>query len=223
MDIEIIRLEQPAVQEDALFRILKMDPEDEAFSEDIRAMFRHAASMAVPKAVYTLSPVTEKGDGFVTAGGVRIESALVRKNLDQADRIAPFAATCGVELEEWSRAYDDPLEAYWADGIKMLYLGLARQAVTAEIRSRFFPVGDMSCMTPGSLPAWPLPAQRTLFTLLHSGASQIGISLTESFLMQPSKSVSGFYFSARHHYENCTYCPMPHCPGRSAPYRGKTE
>ena len=216
----VLRLEQPSVTEEALFRILKMDPDDSEFAGDIRAMFQEASALAVPKGMYSLCQVTEKGADYVVAGQVRIKSQLVRKNLDKTDRIVPFVATCGAELEEWSRAYTDPLEAYWADGIKLLYLGEIRKALSEEIRNRYFPVGDMSAMSPGSLPAWPLPAQKTLFSLLGTVTEDIGVSLTESFLMQPSKSSSGFFFSAEHHYVNCAYCPMPNCPNRSAPYQG---
>lgn len=221
MQPTVLRLEQPSVTEEALFRSLKMDPADDEFAGDIRAMFREASSLAVPKGMYTMCQITEKGDDFVLAGTVRITSQLVRKNLEKTDRIVPFVATCGVELEEWSRKYTDPLEGYWADGIKLLYLQQIRKALSEEIRSRYFPVGDMSAMTPGSLPAWPLPAQKTVFSLLGSVTEDTGVFLTESFLMRPSKSSSGFFFSAQRHYVNCTYCPMPNCPNRGAPYEGK--
>ena len=216
----MIQLEHPPVTEDALFRILKMDPGDDEFAGDIRAMFQEASALAVPKGMYALCQVTEKGADFVVAEQIQIKSSLVRKNLDKTDRIVPFVTTCGVELEEWSRTYTDPLEAYWADGIKLLYLHEIRKALSEEIRNRYFPVGDMSAMTPGSLPAWPLPAQKTIFSLLGTVTEDIGVSLTESFLMQPSKSSSGFFFSAERHYVNCAYCPMPNCPNRSAPYQG---
>lgn len=166
MNPVMIQLEHPPVTEDSLFRILKMDPGDDEFAGDIRAMFQEASALAVPKGMYALCQVTEKGADFVVAEQIQIKSSLVRKNLDKTDRIVPFVTTCGVELEEWSRTYTDPLEAYWADGIKLLYLHEIRKALSEEIRNRYFPVGDMSVMTPGSLPAWPLPAQKRCFPCL---------------------------------------------------------
>lgn len=216
----ILRMERPAVTEDALLRILHMpadtDPEDIG---TIRDMLAQASALAVPKAVYDVAPISEKGDGYVTVGDVTIRSPLVRENLDGAGRIVPFVATCGAELEEWSRAYDgDPLKQYWADGIKLLYLSVIRAEMTQTVRRSYFPSGDMSAMSPGSLAAWPLTEQAKVFRLLGGVTEDIGVKLTDSFLMLPSKSSSGFFFSARTHYENCRLCPMANCPNRRAEY-----
>ncbi len=221
MQPTVLRLKQPPIAEKALFQLLKMPADDEEYSGPIRTMLQEAAGVAVPKGGYVLCQITEKGEDYVIAEQVRLDSPLVRRNLENTDRIVPFVATCGTELEEWSQRYIDPLEAYWADGIKLLYLHEVRKALAEEIRRQYFPVGDMSAMSPGSLPAWPLPAQKPLLSLLGGAVEETGVVLTESFLMQPSKSSSGFFFSAQRHYVNCTYCPMPHCPNRGAPFEGE--
>ena len=46
----------------------------------------------------------------------------------------------------------------------------------------------------------------------------IGVELTNSFLMVPSKSVSGIYFPTEIKFESCKLCPGEGCPGRQAPY-----
>ena len=193
------------------------DEWEEEDRKTVERMLREAAAAAVPKAVYGVARIEEKGKDYVVADGIRIVSPLVRGNLDGSERIIPFVATCGTELAEWAQQFRDPLEAYWADGIMLQYLMLVRQELMARIREAYFPAGDMSAMNPGSLAAWPLPEQEVLFRLVGGVTESIGVRLTDSFLMLPSKSSSGFLFSAESHYENCQFCPLENCPGRRAP------
>ena len=156
--------------------------------------------------------------------GVRFRSALVSRNLAKTSRIVPHVSTCGVEAEEWSLQYkDDPLYEFWADAIKLQLLGVIGTKLREEVRRRYFPEGDMSAMGPGSLAAWPLTEQRPLFALLGGVTPDIGARLTDSCLILPSKSNSGFFFSAESHYENCRYCPLIKCPNRRAPFEHEVE
>ena len=77
----------------------------------------------------------------------------------------------------------------------------------------------MSKMNPGSLKEWPLVSQKVLFNIIGNVFEDVGVSLTDSCLMLPSKSVSGFFFSSKEFYENCQLCPIINCPSRRAEYR----
>ena len=195
-----IVLEQPAVREKELFRLLRMDENDEDNAPAIRRMLAEASQVAVPKAIYRVVPVTEKGEDYVVAGGVRLYSALVRRNLEQVSRIVPYVLSCGTELEEWSRTYDDPLDGYIADTVKLLYLGAIRRELHQAIKDAYFQKNDMSSMNPGSVvDGWPLTAQRDLFAMLggeDAVQEEIGVQLTESCLMLPSKAYYYIFFYA---------------------------
>lgn len=220
MEKFILRDQAFALDEAEAFRHLHVDPEGDD-GPTVREMLRTAAAAANPKAVYGVAPIQEKGEGYVIVEDVRIPSELVRTNLEGVNRIVPYVVTCGVELEEWSQSYTDILEQFWADGIKLLYMGELRKRMAERIRSAYFPKADMSMMQPGSLPAWPLPQQAALFALIGDVTRDTGVTLTDSFLMLPSKSVSGFFFSSQSHYENCQFCPILTCPGRRSPFRGE--
>ena len=73
-------------------------------------------------------------------------------------------------------------------------------------------------MGPGSLADWPIQEQVNLFRLLGDTEAQVGVLLTESCLMLPTKSVSGIRFMASESWENCMLCPRPICPSRRAAY-----
>ena len=205
------------------------DPGDEDYIRAV-TMLSQALKIARPRYVYCVSAVEEKGDGFVIVEGQRFDSELVRKNLDKVHRIIPYVATCGVEIEEWSLQFTDLLEQFWADELKKLILFKCYADLQKTVKSAYFPAQDLSHMSPGSLADWPLSGQIPLFDLIGNVPEDIGVILTDSLLMLPSKTVSGFYFSSsfesnsiESHYENCKYCPMPNCPGRRAEYSGKAE
>lgn len=220
MDI-VIRHDLPLQLDKAsLLKKLRIadDPADEDY-QIFSKMLEEAMALARPKFAYAVAAVKDKKEGSVQIERVLIESGLVRENLDQTHRVIPYLATCGTELEEWSKQYDDFLENYWADEIKNRALRQAVQILRQTVRKSFFAGQDMSQMSPGSLPQWPINGQKELFLLMEAALPVLGIKLTESFLMLPAKSVSGFYFSSKQHFENCALCPMPACPERRAIYK----
>ncbi|HBP38557.1 MAG TPA: vitamin B12 dependent methionine synthase [Clostridiales bacterium] len=202
-----------------LLKIIRLadDPDDEDYRQVAR-MFQEARGCALPKFVYGLAGIEEKGEDYVIAEGHKLVSPLVRRNLDQVNRIVPYVVTCGAELEQWSLRFSDPLEHYWADEIKKLYLVKCAAVLRRRAQVQYFPARDMSHMSPGSLAEWPITAQKSLFALIGDVTRDIGVSLTESCLMIPSKSISGFFFSSKVHFDNCRFCPLLKCPNRQAPY-----
>lgn len=225
MEKNIIIVEKPLVEPKALCKAVRMDEDsDPGDLAQIKKMLEEALAVAKPKAIYGLAQVESRDDTGAVVEGVRFRSVLVSQNLAHTSRIVPFVVTCGIEAEEWSKQYaEDPLFEFWADAIKLQLLGTARVRLHEEVRRRYFPEGDISAMSPGSLPAWPLREQRPLFELLGGVTPDIGAYLTESCLILPSKSGSGFFFSPESHYENCRYCPLIKCPNRRAPFEHELE
>ena len=176
-----------------------------------------AQAIGRPRAFYKVAFIESRGDDQVIIEGVTLTSRVLRVNLEKAYRVFPFVATCGSELEEWSKSIDDLLEKYWADVIKEMALRTALRHLNGHLIDHFQP-GKISRMNPGSLSDWPLQEQRPLFTLLGKGPGAVGVTLSDSFLMEPIKSVSGIWFPAEENFENCRLCPREKCPGRRAPY-----
>ncbi|MBE6935848.1 MAG: vitamin B12 dependent methionine synthase [Ruminococcaceae bacterium] len=193
-----------------------LEPED---LEEVRELIRAAEAVAAPKAVFCLAAVEAQDDAGVVIEGQRFDCALMAKNFRRLHRVFPYVCTCGTEVEQWSRSLSDPLQEYWADRIKLFYIGWIQKECFRRIREQYLPEGKLSHMNPGSLPAWPLPAQAELFALIGGVEESVGVTLTESFLMEPFKSTSGILFASEAGYENCALCPMEHCPGRRAAYR----
>ena len=98
-----------------------------------------------------------------------------------------------------------------------LSLGCATAFFLAEVEKTFH-VGASSIKNPGSHPDWPLREQGPLFRLLGDVAGAIGVTLSESFVMLPTKSVSGILFPTDSDFASCQLCPREECPNRRAPY-----
>jgi hypothetical protein len=200
---------------DSLSQALRIRNQD-----DVRALERlsaEAQALARPKAAYRPAYVAQQGEDNVTIDDVTLSSRVLRVNLGKARRVFLYLATCGTELDAWAHSLDDMLHRYWAEELKVQALRAATDALYVRIQKDYQP-GQTTIMNPGSLADWPLSQQRPFFQLMSDAAAQIDITLSDSCLMTPNKSVSGIRFPTETGFESCQLCPMPDCPGRRAPY-----
>jgi len=185
--------------------------------DDLKRLVDEAQTIGRPKAIYKTAFIESKGDDYVIIEGVRLNSRVLRVNLEHAHRVFPYVATCGTELQEWATSFGDILERYWADIIQEETMRAALRTISEHISTHYHP-GRTSSMSPGRLESWPMEEQRNLFDLLGDTEDSIGVRLTESMLMVPSKSVSGIRFPTEESFESCQLCPRERCAGRQAPY-----
>jgi hypothetical protein len=177
-----------------------------------------AEAISRPKALYRLCFVeAPDGQEGITIDGVPFTSRLLRRNLAQAHGVFPYVATCGQELNRWMHTMDDLLANYLADALCENALRQASDFLLQHLQAEH-QVQNLASMNPGSLPDWPITAQKTLFHLLGDTEEAVGVTLTDSMLMIPAKSVSGIYFSTKERFVNCELCPREGCPSRRAPY-----
>lgn len=186
-------------------------------AEQVRSLIADARGAARPRAVYRLVFSDARGDNFVVAGGQRFTSRVLAVNLAGLHRFFAFVATSGRELEAWAHSHDGILERFYADTINQAVLHSAMQHLVAHL-SETYRLAQVSMMNPGSLTDWPLGQQRPLFALLGDVETAIGVTLTDSLLMVPTKSVSGIIFPTEETFASCQLCPRPDCPNRRAAY-----
>jgi hypothetical protein len=187
------------------------------YIQEVESLVADAKAAARPKAVYKIAFIESRGNEHVVIDGVSFTSRVLRVNLDKAHRVFAYVATCGAELDEWARSIDDILHRYWTEIIREMALRSATRALDQHLVERYRP-GHTATMSPGRLTDWPLSEQRPLFALLDDPSQTIGVELTDSYLMVPTKSVSGVRFPTEDNFESCQLCPRRHCPGRKAPY-----
>jgi len=186
-------------------------------NDELEGLAAEARSIAKPRVLYKLAFVDSEEDSAVVVDGVTFKSRILRVNLDGLHRVFPYAATCGTELDAWARSRQEVLQEYLADMIAEQALEAATDALEDHIQRRFQP-GTLSVMHPGSLADWPIVEQRPLFELLGDTKNTIGVELNDSFMMIPTKSVSGIRFASERSFSSCQLCPRQDCRGRQVPY-----
>jgi hypothetical protein len=187
------------------------------YADRFTRLVHEAEVIARPRALYGVAYVDSSSEASVVVDGIRFDSRVLRVNLENTHRVFPFLGTCGTELHEWAAAQDDILQRYYADEIAEAALRQALGILRARLKERYR-LGRTSTMSPGSLPDWPIQAQRPLFALFGNAEELLGVRLTEGLLMVPSKSVSGIRFPTEQTFASCQLCPREGCPSRQAPY-----
>jgi len=185
-----------------------------------RELVHIAQSLVEPKVLYKVSYIEEKLDDGVVVEGLRLISNVLRKNLDEVERVFPFVITIGNKLAEQQDSSSDLLEKFYLDTIGNVALTQVRLALKDHLKQNYA-LEKTAFMAPGSLPNWPIEQQKYLFKLLGDVQASIGVKLTESLLMLPAKSVSGIYFPTEASFFSCQLCPRERCDSRKAKYSQK--
>ena len=207
-----------SVSPDQLRKRLHME-KDNDFS-GLQPIIDVAVKLINPRALYDVHYIEEKKEDAVIVTGRQLKSRVLRKNLDQVERVFPFVITLGPELGEKQAAGSDLLENFYLDTIGNAALNSARKHLERHLKSQFA-LEKISFMAPGSLADWPIEEQAPLFKLLGDVETAIGVKLTDSLLMLPAKSISGIYFPTEASFFSCQLCPRERCESRKAKYSPK--
>lgn len=208
-----------SLDREALLEQMRLEPGTDEAAE-FGELVEKAAAIGRPKAGYTVRYIDERKDAaVVTIGGVTFTSPTLCRNLEGIERVFPFLATCGREVETIALDRDDFLQAYYWDAIKGALLECARRYLQQHLERRFL-LPTTAAMSPGSgdVDIWPIEQQRLLFRLLDDVPEAVGVTLTESCLMVPIKSISGIRFPAERDFRSCSVCRREDCPSRCAPF-----
>jgi hypothetical protein len=203
---------------DQLRKRLHMGPDSDV--SEIQPLVEVAMTLIEPRALYDVRYIQEKLEDTIIVDGVRFKSRVLRKNLDRVERIFPFVITLGPKLGEKQAASSDLLENFYLDTIGNAALNSARKHLKRHLESQFA-LNKISSMAPGSLADWPIEEQAPLFKLLGDVDASIGVKLTDSLLMLPTKSISGVYFPTEVSFVSCQLCPRERCESRKAKYDEK--
>lgn len=189
---------------------------DEAAFDD---MVQRAQDSGRPKAVYRPARVTDQVEEGVTIEGVRFDSPLLYRQLAGIHRVFPYVVTCGRELDALDNLSRTPLERYYWGEICTAIMRGAHKLMRTHLLHRF-QIPATSYLSPGSGAAWlwPVDQQGKLFSLLGDAPASIGVTLTDSDLMIPSRSISGLHYPSEKAFRTCRACRLENCPDRLAPF-----
>jgi hypothetical protein len=186
----------------------------------VEEILESVRKVARPKVLFKEVFLGARTEDTVEIEGIVFTSRVLAKNLKGAERVFPYVATAGRELEGIDIPKDDLMKNFLLDAIKELVLEGAICYFDAQLKKRYA-LGLVSHMSPGSLTDWSIDEQKNLFALLGGVESKIGVRLKPSYMMEPIKSVSGIIFPTEISFESCMLCTRPSCPKRRAAYDPK--
>lgn len=150
---------------DQVLERLRLSRRSKYVEATVQQLIEIARPLVKPKAIYKVSYVFNKNKDSLDIGGVRFTSRVLRVNLDKIERVFPYVATCGTELDRIAVSSRDFMKCYCLDVIKEIVLRSAINYLKTYL-TRKYALGRMSRMNPGSLASWPITQQKELFPSL---------------------------------------------------------
>ena len=212
----------PAIVEDYIGFIPGSSPDP--FPEIIAEIIATAGKIVSPMggfAVFENITVDSANNKIAVQDIVFATEDIVTNHMDRAESLAINACTAGAEITRLAAEYNrngKPVHAYIADSLGSIIVERAMDIIQGHLKSIMAERGLQitNRYSPGYC-GWETREQRLLFSLLPDNFC--GITLTDSLLMKPIKSVSGIIGIGKNvtydHY-TCNYCKDINCP-----YRGK--
>ena len=177
---------------DEILRYLRVRGEaPEELRAQVEAAAKELAETLRPQFVYRALPL-EHGEGGIAlqGGGVTLAGGLAAKMLRSCDAAVLLCCTLGMEFERRLRALErrDMGKAVILDACGSAWVEAGCDAAEREIAERFSGRFLTDRFSPG-YGDLPLSLQRSVLDALDA-RRRLGIHLSESFLMTPSKSVT---------------------------------
>jgi hypothetical protein len=179
-------------------------------------VFQTAATLIHPRVVYAAAYISKRSSDRIEIDGREFKSRVLAKNLEQIERVFPYVLTIGETLENTARCSESITAKLVFEAVGDLALESALQHVQRHISQQYRLEGT-SNMGPGQLD-WPIEQQRELFSILGQVKHTIGVTLTDSLMMVPRKSISGIIFPTEETFISCQLCQRNKCPSRKAPF-----
>ncbi|MBR5329798.1 MAG: hypothetical protein IKV45_06290 [Firmicutes bacterium] len=217
MEIKMVQPELIPFTFSDVLRSLGM-PSAHRFSEPIGALLEKTKDIASPKAFYLECPIEQRTEKMVFAGGQRFYSDRLSQNTKHSAVLYPFLCTCGKEMADFAESLSDVAEVFAFDAIMEFYRKLMTFQVKETIR-RELPYGLVPRVDyPGDLWGWEIHDLKKLFRIFGDHAWEIGVSLSEFYMMTPLKTVAGVIYGEPETETECPLCSLERCSRREAPF-----
>jgi len=213
------------IERGTVFASLHLDPHGQ-YANEVHSLIDEAGRIARPRALYKIAVVDRREPEAVVIAETpssleraQFVSRALRVNLDEVERVFPYVATCGGELDSIPVAPGDVFGQFCRDTIKEMALWAALSHLYVHL-TESYGLGALASMNPGSgeTNVWPIEQQKELFAFLGNVQASIGVRLTDSCLMVPNKSVSGIFYPSEGGFESCQLCRQERCFHRRAPF-----
>lgn len=155
--------------------------------EDVRLCFAELKNALAYRVCYVVTDVTE----LKTLFG-KTEESWLDARLSDAKKVVLFCATAGIEIDRFIQRYAhvSPTKALWFQALGAERIESLCNRFCEDIKKEFLPLKAGARFSPGYGNV-PLEIQSRVLEVLDT-PRKIGVSLNDSLLMSPSKSVTAF-------------------------------
>ena len=180
----------PDFCEKEILRYAGCKASDDATLTLMHSCIEEAKGVLCYEVCYGILPVRVQDD-LCNFGCFSLSSKNLAKNLSQSSRVILFAATVGIGIDRLINKYGklSPSRA-----LMMQAIGAERIEALCDAFCKDTSTALNVCLAPRFSPGYgdlPLSAQKDIFSVIDA-SRQIGVYLTDSMLMSPSKSVTAF-------------------------------
>ena len=176
--------------------------------------------------VYYTMPANLKNDKLSIKNTEFIVGNEVFEMLNNIDSVVVFACTVSAGLNKKLHEYSNPeqmTEAYIADIAGTIIIEKSLELIYQElqIQTQKSDLNITNTISPGNC-GWAVEEQKKLFSLLPDNC--LGISLNDSGMMNPVKSLSGIVGvgkKVKFIHTDCEQCSSKNCLYRKSPERNK--
>lgn len=188
---------------------------DDTVSEKIDAITKQMTECLSLRASYEKYPLILMDD-MLCFGSIKTASADLKKNLSGCTEVIVFCATIGIDAD---RIISKCGVTSPADMVIAQSVGATFIEAWCDILCNRFSKMEGKALRPRFSPGYgdfPLSMQKELLNMVDA-SRKIGVTLTESLLMMPSKSVSaivGIGGETDHAKGGCKNCGNKNCPYR---------
>ncbi|MGL1891316.1 MAG: hypothetical protein OCD02_06780 [Spirochaetaceae bacterium] len=187
----------------------------EGMEDEIEELLKNVIPLVSAKAIFIESKITPE-ENIITIGSQIFKDEVLTKKLQDNSIVFPYIVTCGTGLENLEDYKNDMLAEYWLDAIKQMAMDSAFDYFRDYIKSKY-KIDKLYSMNPGSDvcgDGWDFTDQKKLFNLFPNITENIGVTLSESLLMSPNKTVSGIIFESDKDFVSCLECSNTDCQNR---------
>ena len=179
----------PPINQKEILRYLGVGVLDDETKKLVNECIVQFCDNAVYKVCYALLPVTVLDD-TCDFGVFTFKSRDLAKNLNGTTKAIVFAATVGIGVDRLINKYSriSPAKAMVFDAIGSERIETLCDQFCSDIKVDF---GDFKPRFSAGYGDLPIEVQKEIFSLLQCNKN-IGLTLNDSYMMSPSKSVSAF-------------------------------
>ena len=212
--IRSLTLEAPAWNKREIMRYARIRDTENDYHTLIDECIDEAKDVLSYRVCYTVLPADH--DGVITIGTAAVASKTLKKAIRGAKEALLFAATVGAPFDRLIQRYSsaEPSRALVFQAIGAERAESLCDAFCEQMTSQLRAAGK--CLTPRVSPGYgdiTLDIQKDIFAVLDC-PRKIGLTLDESLLMSPSKSVTaiaGIVRECEAESDKCSSCDKNDC------------